>query len=122
MHRRSAYARRCFFSKEMPLYRAEQTTRWRDTPKKGQGVLEHHYTQVRTVYGERRSVKWAEFFAAEAAGTTLTAVFVLHADEYSGERVIEWNGNRYSVQRAYETGSTVELTVSDLAQPKGEAL
>lgn len=26
---------------------------------------------------------------------------VLHADEYSGERVIEWNGNRYSVQRAY---------------------
>ena len=92
------------------------------TPRKRCRVLEHHYTQVRTVYGERRSVKWAEFFAAEAAGTTLTAVFVLHADEYSGERVIEWNGNRYSVQRAYETGSTVELTVSDLAQPKGEAL
>nr|DAN13481.1 MAG TPA: head closure knob [Caudoviricetes sp.]DAR26534.1 MAG TPA: head closure knob [Caudoviricetes sp.] len=122
MHRRSAYARRCFFSKEMPMYWTEQITLLRDTPKKVQGVLEHHYTQVRTVYGERRSVKWAEFFAAEAAGTTLTAVFVLHADEYSGERVIEWNGNRYSVQRAYETGSTVELTVSDLAQPKGEAL
>ncbi len=104
------------------MYWTEQITLLRDTPKKVQGVLEHHYTQVRTVYGERRSVKWAEFFAAEAAGTTLTAVFVLHADEYSGERVIEWNGNRYSVQRAYETGSTVELTVSDLPQTKGEAL
>lgn len=104
------------------MYWTEQITLLRDTPKKVQGVLEHHYTQVRTVYGERRSVKWAEFFAAEAAGTTLTAVFVLHADEYSGERVIEWNGNLYSVQRAYETGSTVELTVSDLAQLKGEAL
>ena len=104
------------------MYWTEQITLLRDTPKKVQGVLEHHYTQVRPVSREPSSVKGAELFAAEAAGTTLTAVFVLHADEYSGERVIEWNGNRYSVQRAYETGSTVELTVSDLAQPKGEAL
>ena len=33
--------------------------------------------------------------------------------------MIEWNGNRYSVQRAYETGGKVELTVSDLPQTKG---
>lgn len=71
------------------------------------------------VYGERKSVGWREFFAAEAAGTTLSAVFVLHADEYNGERVLLWKGSLYSVQRAYETGSTVELTVSDLPQTKG---
>lgn len=104
------------------MYWTEEITLMQDKPEKKQGVLVHSYTSVRKVYGERKSVGWREFFAAEAAGTTLSAVFVLHADEYSGERVIEWNGNRYSVQRAYETGSTVELTVSNLAQPKGEAL
>ena len=36
-----------------------------------------------------------------------------------GERVLLWKGSLYSVQRAYETGSTVELTVSDLPQTKG---
>lgn len=36
-----------------------------------------------------------------------------------GEAVLLWKGSLYSVQRAYETGSTVELTVSDLPQTKG---
>ena len=83
------------------MYWSEQITLMKDEPEKVQGVLTHNYSEVRTVYGERKSVKWGEFFAAEAAGTTLTAVFVLHADEYCGERVISWNGNLYSVQRAF---------------------
>lgn len=101
------------------MYWMEQITLLKDEPKKEQGVLTHNYIPVRTVYGEQKSVKWGEFFAAESAGTTLSAVFILHADEYTGERVVEWNGKRYSVQRAYLTGDKVELTCSDLAQPKG---
>lgn len=104
------------------MYWTEQITLFRDEPKKVQGVLMHDYKPVRTVFGEQKSVKWGEFFAAESAGTSLSAVFILHADEYDGERVVEWNGKRYSVQRAYLTGDKVELTCSDLAQPKGEAL
>ena len=104
------------------MYWSEQITLMKDEPEKVQGVLTHNYSAVRTVYGERKSVKWGEFFAAEAAGTTLTAVFVLYADEYCGERVISWNGNLYSVQRAFEPGDKVELTVSDLPQTKGGPL
>lgn len=119
MHRRSALRPPAAFLLGATMYWTEEITLMQDEPEKKQGVLVHSYTPVRKVYGERKSVGWREFFAAEAAGTTLSAVFVLHADEYNGERVLLWKGSLYSVQRAYETGSTVELTVSDLPQTKG---
>lgn len=101
------------------MYWTEEITLMKDTPGKERGITTHKYTPACTVYGEKQSVKWSEFFAAEAAGTTLSAVFIIHADEYHGERVVQWNENLYSVQRAYKRGNKVELTVSDMAQPKG---
>lgn len=105
------------------MYWTEEITLMQDKPEKKQGVLVHSYTPVCKVYGERKSVGWREFFAAEAAGTTLSAVFVLNADEYNGERVLLWKGSLYSVQRAYETGSTVELVrhPSTWILPHGQA-
>lgn len=107
------------FLQEGAMYWTEQIVLMQDTPEKVQGVTVHKYTPLSTVYGEKKAVKWSEFFAAEAAGTTLSAVFSIHADEYHGEKVVQWEGNLYSVQRAYKTGDKVELSVSDLPQTKG---
>nr|DAH94137.1 MAG TPA: head closure knob [Caudoviricetes sp.] len=104
------------------MFWADEITLMRDMPKKVHGVQEHHYTASRKIFGEKKSVKWAEFFAAAGTGLTLTAIFVVRAEEYSGESVLEWNGRRYAVQRAYETGETVELTCSDLSQDQEDGL
>ena len=101
------------------LYLSGQNVLMEGYPEKEKGVSVHKYTPLSTVYGEKKAVKWSEFFAAEAAGTTLSAVFSIHADEYHGEKVVQWEGNLYSVQRAYKTGDKVELSVSDLPQTKG---
>lgn len=39
------------------MYWSEQITLMKDEPEKVQGVLTHNYSAVRTVYGERKSVK-----------------------------------------------------------------
>lgn len=104
------------------MFWADEIVLMCDVPEKVHGVQEHHYKVSRKVLGEKKSVKWAEFFAAAGTGLTLTAVFIVRAEEYGGEPVLEWSGRRYAVQRAYETGETVELTCSDLSQNQEDVL
>jgi SPP1 family predicted phage head-tail adaptor len=58
------------------------------------------------------SVGRNEFYSGAAAGLRPELVFVVHTYEYSGERIVEFEGKRYSVIRTYQTGTEeIELTV-----------
>jgi SPP1 family predicted phage head-tail adaptor len=59
-----------------------------------------------------KSVGRSEFYDAAASGLRPELVFVIHAYEYSGERVVKFQGVRYNVIRTYQTGTEeIELTV-----------
>lgn len=56
------------------------------------------------------SVGRNEFYAAAQSGLRPELVFVIHAYEYSGERQVEFEGEKYKVVRTYqEAFEEVEL-------------
>lgn len=65
-----------------------------------------------TILCALNSVGRSEFYSGAAAGLRPELVFVIHSYEYSGERIVEFEGKRYSVIRTYQTGTEeIELTV-----------
>lgn len=53
-----------------------------------------------------------DFYSGGAAGLRPEYVFTVHAYEYRGERIVEFESKRYSVIRTYQTGvEEIELTV-----------
>jgi len=55
-----------------------------------------------TILCRLKSVSRAEFYDAAASGLRPELVFVIHAYEYGGERVVEFEGVRYNVIRTYQ--------------------
>lgn len=75
-------------------------------------------TQRTEVLKERwariKSVSSREFYQAQASGLKPAYIIILpHKSEYDGEKEVEYNGIRYSVEKTYEleTCDEVELTV-----------
>ena len=67
--------------------------------------------ETREVWGDLRSVKRAEFYAAQAAGVQTDAAVLLHRQDYDDEEQLEVGGLVYQVIRAYATGpDLIELT------------
>ena len=65
----------------------------------------------RVVWAERKGITRAEFYAAQAAGTKVSGVFTLFRALYRDEEILEHQGERYRVIRAYPKSITeVELT------------
>lgn len=57
-----------------------------------------------------RSVSQGEFFNASKAGLAPAFVFRVFNGEYSGEKILVYNGERYGIYRAYiASGDYVEL-------------
>jgi len=57
-----------------------------------------------------------DFYSGAAAGLRPEYVFTIHAYEYGGERIVEFEGKRYSVIRTYQTGiEEIELTAGRVA-------
>lgn len=55
-----------------------------------------------------------EFYEALKAGIRCTASAELWKEDFRGEEKAEFNGNKYSIVRAYETGrGTVELSLTE---------
>ena len=58
-----------------------------------------------------KSVKSSEFYNAANTGLKPEKVFVVHPFEYGDEKLIEFEGKKYSVIRTYQTGlEEIELT------------
>ena len=76
-----------------------------------------------TVFADRKSVGFNEFFKAKQAGYTEQMKFDVYAVEYDGQTVAEYEGKQYRILRTYEdpkkNGEFIELTLSDLKERGG---
>ena len=61
------------------------------------------------VFCRVKSVGRQEFYAVGQGGTKPALKFIVCADEYDGQQIVEYNGDRYAIYRTYQTGETVEL-------------
>lgn len=67
------------------------------------------------VYANVKSVKRSEFYEALRSGITETIVFEIFAHDYDKQRLIDYGGTRYKVERVYQTTlDRVELTCSEV--------
>lgn len=75
------------------------------------GVFEAPEESRNEVPCTMRSVGYSEFYAARSAGIEPSIVFVLAlAEDYAGEKIVEWNGVRYRVVRTWMQGDGIEIT------------
>jgi len=64
-----------------------------------------------TILCALNSVGRNEFYSGATAGLRPEYIFTVHAYEYGGERIVEFEGVRYRVIRTYQTGTEeIELT------------
>lgn len=69
----------------------------------------------RTVFCNKKSVGYSEYFKSQQTGKLVEAKYEVHKADYGGEDVVEVNGRRYFVLKTYDTGTdTIELTLTDL--------
>ena len=70
---------------------------------------------TRTVFCNKKSVGYSEYFKSQQTGKLVEAKYEVHKADYGGEDVVEVNGRRYFVLKTYDTGTdTIELTLTDL--------
>ena len=71
-----------------------------------------------TVYANKKSVGFSEFFQAKMAGYNEEMKFDVFTVEYDGQTIAEYEGKRYMILRTYvdpkTSGEYTELTLSDL--------
>ena len=64
-----------------------------------------------SVFADKKSVKRTEFYSAQSAGVRADTIFVVNADNYTGQMLVVDGGTVYKVSRAYQIGlGKVELT------------
>ncbi len=63
-----------------------------------------------SVYGEKQGVTREEHYKAAAIGKTISAVFVVWADEYTGQSTVQQGKTLYHVERAYPKGAYCHLS------------
>lgn len=72
-----------------------------------------------TVWANKKQAKYSEFYKAAAIGKTITAVFEVHTEDYSGEMLVEYQGKLYGVERTFQTApDTIEISCTDARQNK----
>lgn len=68
------------------------------------------------VFANVKSVSRSEFYASYQVGINMTISFEIRACDYNNQKIIEYDGKRYSVQRTFtKNGEILELNCSDLA-------
>ncbi|WP_052152879.1 phage head closure protein [Dehalobacter sp. UNSWDHB] len=73
---------------------------------------------AKTVFANKLSVGYSEFYKAAQAGYTAELKFDVYTQEYEGQEIAEYEGKRYRVLRTYvsKNGEFTELTLVDLPQ------
>lgn len=72
-----------------------------------------------TVYGNKKSAGYSEFYKAAQAGFQTELKFDVFAEEYSGQPFAEVGGVRYKILRTYndpKRPDEIELTLSDITE------
>ena len=60
---------------------------------------------TRTVFCNKKSVGYSEYFKSQQTGKLVEAKYEVHKADYGGEDVVEVNGRRYFVLKTYDTGT-----------------
>lgn len=72
------------------------------------------------IYAKIDSVSSEEFFRAGVDKLRPAFRFTVYTAEYEGQRIVEYNNNRYSVYRSYQpTVDTIELYTSSKVGKNG---
>ena len=79
-----------------------------------------------TVFADKKSVGYSEFYKAEMAGHVAEIKFDVYAMEYNGETIAEYpvsSGKRYRILRTYShnDGELIELTLSSFPEAQSAA-
>lgn len=71
-----------------------------------------------TIFANKKSVGYSEFYKAAQAGYTAEMKFDVYSQEYEGQEIAEFEGKRYRVLRTYvdKNGEFTELTLVDLPE------
>lgn len=70
-----------------------------------------------TVYCNKKSVGYQEFFKSQQAGVQVDYKVEVHTVDYNGQQLAEFEGKRYQILKTYGIDDdTIELTLSDLRQ------
>lgn len=77
-----------------------------------------------TVFADKKSVGYSEFYKAAQAGYTTELKFDVYSFEYTGQQIVEYpvsSGTRYRVLRTYlhGNGEFTELTLVNLPEAEG---
>ncbi len=74
---------------------------------------------AREVFVDVQSVRRMEFYEAMRTGLALIIAFVVRACDYAGEKLVDYDGKRYKVERAYtKDGELMELNCSEVKGAK----
>ncbi len=67
------------------------------------------------IFCSRLSVKRSEYYAAMREGVKVSQVFKVCSLDYSREKLLEYDGSRYKVERIYQTSENyLELVCSEV--------
>ena len=70
---------------------------------------------TRTVFCNKKSVGYSEYFKSQQTGKVVERKCDVHKADYEGEDTVELNGKAYCVLKTYDIDDdTVELTLTDL--------
>jgi hypothetical protein len=88
----------------------------------GHGFTNDAKETKKTVYANKKSVGFNEYFKAKQAGYTEQMKIDIYKVEYTGQPLAEYKGKRYKVLKTYEPPDKpdeIELTLSDLSEKGG---
>lgn len=75
-----------------------------------------------TVFCNKKNVGYAEYYKSQQLGITVEFKVDVHAVDYAGEELAEYEGKRYSILKHYDIDDEItELTLSDLRQQPKES-
>lgn len=70
---------------------------------------------TRTVFCNKKSVGYSEYFKSQQTGKVAEAKYEVHKADYEGEEIVEADGRRFFVLRTYDINDDIiELTLTDL--------
>ena len=87
------------------------------------GFAEQPEESRRTVFANKKSVGYSEYFKSQQTGKVVEAKYDVHKADYEGEDTVEdMDGKRFFVLKTYDIDDdTIELTLTDLRHKEERA-
>lgn len=70
-----------------------------ETDEFGNPISEPTRTEIQAT---KKDISQSEFYQAAQANIRPAVEFIVNADEFNGEPLVEWQGSQYSINRTYQ--------------------